>query len=258
MLYGLTERQVAKLNAFLRPANQGRDGQRPRTYEDHHWVKLSSTTASSGRYPGHFYTRDADGTMTQIEEVWISFVNGTTPTGTSSYYYGRCSGFANGRPVFDVVDQSGGGSGGSSNWILHHYKIEYSDFSGAGLTDDILLETFGNSTVFSDANTMSHYRVPVAFAASGLSQAFINIYATDGSNNSYTMFSFSGLNVMTSDLNWSWISFSRGVGAADDHTDFGQPVELRASISLSGAIVNNLTAGEFWVAVTACTLLESL
>lgn len=226
--------------------------------QNHQWVKLDSTTPSSGRYDGKWYERDESTPgWTAKDDVWVVFANGATPS-TSKYYLGVQTGYQDSRPVFCVFDQEGSIPTGTSEWILHHYKIEYSDFSGAGLTSDILLDTFGNSTIFLNSTTASHHRIPIAFAGPSLSQALINVYADDGSGAKYNMGSINVYNFGANNPDWSYQGFSQSAGASGDHVDFGQPVELRATLTLSGVIVDNLTAGEFWVAVTACTLLESL
>lgn len=73
-------------------------------------VKASSATATSGRYPGHWYEYDfAAKTLTQKNVIWIVFPNSSTPD-TAKYMRGMQFGFlsSDGVPIFMVIDASVG------------------------------------------------------------------------------------------------------------------------------------------------------
>jgi hypothetical protein len=69
------------------------------------FVKISSTTATSSRYPGSVYSRNGNAqTWTTLGTCWLEFANGELPA-TNIYYNTRCVGVkeSDGLPIFSTT-----------------------------------------------------------------------------------------------------------------------------------------------------------
>lgn len=73
-----------------------------------HWVQITSTTQTDGRYPGSLYLRDGNGaTFTLLSAsggIWVDTPNGESLT-TGVYYPARIGGekASDSKPIFDVI-----------------------------------------------------------------------------------------------------------------------------------------------------------
>lgn len=215
--------------------------------QNHQWVKLDSTTPSSGRYDGKWYERDESTPgWTAKDDVWVVFANGATPS-TSKYYLGVQTGYQDSRPVFCVFDQSGGsvsiGTGGESKSVL--VKVPYTAFTAAATSQTItVVADMGDKSIYPER---SFIRVPTAFnGASANNYANWNFY--DGTN-SYGPPSTQYVGV-------GYTDYAPWVPTPIYATDFGQTVSLRVSMS-SSANLNLLTQGELWIAIYYYVIAES-
>lgn len=122
----------------------------PETIEIH-WVRISSTTKTDSRYPGHRYTRDgAANTFTEAETCWVYGPNGMT-LATGIYYPAKLAGVKadDGLAIYDAVSSSECSFSGAKAAISSTVTLPWDSLT----TIPLGLEIFDTGSYHSPANT---------------------------------------------------------------------------------------------------------
>lgn len=188
----LNNTQYAQIGRLVRRFEQGQGNsldpnqQRTAGSTNVQFVRATSTSPTSGRYPGKWLepVPGTPGSWTTKDDIWIVFIDGSAPDDTSTNYTAKSIGFQNGRPTF-LAWKSGGGSGQTIQ-DFHGFQIKNSTTQSptAGAWTDV---TFG--TVVFDQDPESRFAL-----SSGDSR--VTLTAVTGSGN-YDYFWMLEANVYT-------------------------------------------------------------
>ncbi len=141
-----TARRVEKAVRLAEPLLLPREG---RTAGDaapfsahHNFVRLTSLTQTSGRYPGKWCQWDSGhSSFADVATVWVVEVNGN-PLALSTYYWARLEGDVSGVTVYGVSDVAGAG-GGITYFTETFYHLGDGDWTKPAGLQMAVFEVFG-------------------------------------------------------------------------------------------------------------------
>jgi hypothetical protein len=125
----------------------------PRAVEVH-FVRITSTTQTGGRYPGKRYDRDADG-FTEGETVWVDTPNGES-LNTGTNYAARLIDDVDGVDVYDVIGaitSTGGVTVSGITGTVTNLTFSHSEGAGVGVAGPAPNATITIGSVTNGAQT---------------------------------------------------------------------------------------------------------
>lgn len=126
---------------------------------DVYFIRVTSLTLASGRYPGTRYSYDpVDNAFTAEDDIWVVEVNGGTPA-LSTYYPAIRSGYAEDKVVW-LIRASGGGGGLGAIKIGSDFVYGDATFDAITFTISVLDNGFG--PLFTDSGSTITLTIPPA------------------------------------------------------------------------------------------------